>query len=319
MHDNAADTQAASHTNSSDKHAATVADSTSSSSSAQAMVRVIAANAPRRYVSLAGRAGREALLQLPPASLQFLAPLPYAQPSQAYVDKVTGSMRQAAAEMRRHREQEKQQQQQQQELGSALYNSSAPAARAAAIDAQQQQQDGGALQHTSAPAAPAAAAAVPGGSTADGGACPYIGFNVSTNFLDAQCLWDATMAHSIAQQLTAAAAAAADSAFGTATSGADSARSITQSEQQDQQQLQQQGPLVVHVCGKFHAEHCLGIPEHLQLYVPGVRVLTVTFVPSDGMAMDAQQFAAAGLSGSADFVVLTDGSLPRSFASVHPV
>ena len=33
------------------------------------------------------------------------------------------------------------------------------------------------------------------------GGCPYIGFNVSTNFLDAQSLWDATMAFSIAEHL----------------------------------------------------------------------------------------------------------------------
>ena len=32
-----------------------------------------------------------------------------------------------------------------------------------------------------------------------GGGCPYIGFSVSSNFLDAQTLWDATMGHSIAQ------------------------------------------------------------------------------------------------------------------------
>ena len=43
---------------------------------------VICANAPRRYVSLAGRSGREALEQLPQEARQWLAPLPYRQPSQ---------------------------------------------------------------------------------------------------------------------------------------------------------------------------------------------------------------------------------------------
>ena len=45
---------------------------------------VICANAPRRYVSLAGRSGREALEQLPQEARQWLAPLPYRQPSQVH-------------------------------------------------------------------------------------------------------------------------------------------------------------------------------------------------------------------------------------------
>jgi hypothetical protein len=49
---------------------------------------VVAANAPRRYVSLAGRQGRLALQQLPAAAAAWLPPLPYAQPSEAYVRKV---------------------------------------------------------------------------------------------------------------------------------------------------------------------------------------------------------------------------------------
>jgi hypothetical protein len=278
--------------------------STNSSSSDSGMVRVIAANAPRRYVSLAGRAGRQALLQLPLESQAFLAPLPYAQPSQAYVAKVTGSMRQAAADMQQHRAQQQQQQQdkpEQQQLATEKHSSRS-------------------------------AAAVAGEAAADGGACPYIGFNVSSNFLDAQCLWDSTMAHSIAQQLlTAGNAPSCAHSVDEATAAASSIRSTSataigstiagdvKTSILQQQQQQQEGPLVIHVCGKFHAEHRLGIPEHLQQYVPGARVLVVTFVPADSMVMDLQQFEAAGLKGSADFVVLTDGSLPRSFASVHPV
>jgi hypothetical protein len=238
-----------------------------------------------------------------PTARSFLAPLPYAQPSQAYVEKVTGSMRQAAVDMQRHREQERQQQQQLAADGGAA-----------------------AVRQSSTPAAEVAGAAATGG-----GACPYIGLNVSSNFLDAQCLWDSTMAHSIAQQLTASAAAptdtaaaapgsrasdTADSAFSSTVSGTTARGALIASSTSEQQQ---QGPLVIHVCGKLHAEHHRGIPEHLQLYVPGVRVVVVTFVPSDSMTMDRQQFEAAGLLGSADFVVLTDGRLPRSFASVHAV
>jgi hypothetical protein len=201
---------------------------------------------------------------------------------------------------------------------------------------QPKQQQPAADKHSSKAAATAAAAAA---AAADGGACPYIGFNVSSNFLDAQCLWDSTMAHSIARQLltahstsscqvsageaTAATAATASSvgstAAVTAIGGPTAAGDAQPASSTLQQQQQQEGPLIIHVCGKFHAEHRLGIPEHLQQYVPGARVLVVTFVPADSMAMGQQQFEASGLKGSADFVVLTDGTLPRSFASVHPV
>ena len=43
---------------------------------------VVCANAPRRYVSMAGRQGREALDGLPAFARQWLPPLPYGQPSQ---------------------------------------------------------------------------------------------------------------------------------------------------------------------------------------------------------------------------------------------
>ncbi|KAK3248464.1 hypothetical protein CYMTET_42072 [Cymbomonas tetramitiformis] len=55
---------------------------------------VICANAPRRYVSLAGREGRNAL---PPSP--WLPPLPYPSPSAAYVEKTNGLMAMAASEL----------------------------------------------------------------------------------------------------------------------------------------------------------------------------------------------------------------------------
>lgn len=48
---------------------------------------VIAGNAPRRYVNRVSRLGREALTDLPAASLAFLPPLPYAAASEAYRTK----------------------------------------------------------------------------------------------------------------------------------------------------------------------------------------------------------------------------------------
>jgi uncharacterized iron-regulated protein len=48
---------------------------------------VIAANAPRRYVTMVARHGRESLNQLSPQALSYLPPLPYGKASKAYRDQ----------------------------------------------------------------------------------------------------------------------------------------------------------------------------------------------------------------------------------------
>lgn len=53
---------------------------------------VIAANAPRRYVNMVSRNGRDSLNALSPTAKSFLAPLPYAEPSDAYAKKFTALM-----------------------------------------------------------------------------------------------------------------------------------------------------------------------------------------------------------------------------------
>ncbi len=53
---------------------------------------VIAANAPRRYVNMVSRGGRDSLDQLSPDAKKWLAPLPYPQPSDAYAKKFTDLM-----------------------------------------------------------------------------------------------------------------------------------------------------------------------------------------------------------------------------------
>lgn len=53
---------------------------------------VVAANAPRRYVNLVSRKGREALNQLSPEAKQNLAPLPFAAASKEYADKFNALM-----------------------------------------------------------------------------------------------------------------------------------------------------------------------------------------------------------------------------------
>lgn len=53
---------------------------------------VIAANAPRRYVNMVSRLGRDSLHRLPPQSRQWIAPLPYGEPSEAYLAKFNALM-----------------------------------------------------------------------------------------------------------------------------------------------------------------------------------------------------------------------------------
>ena len=115
------------------------------------------------------------------------------------------------------------------------------------------------------------------------------GFSVSTNFLDAQSLWDASMAFSIAQHLRANPSPES---------------------------------LLFHVCGKFHTEGRLGIPEHLEGYMgsESVPIAVVTFVPvpklqvPDGEGALHQMYPETAFSKPGDFVVLTDASRDRSFS-----
>lgn len=63
-------------------------------------VPVIAANAPRRYVNMVSRGGRDTLNALSPTAKSWLAPLPYSEPSKTYGDKfkaLMGAMPEASA------------------------------------------------------------------------------------------------------------------------------------------------------------------------------------------------------------------------------
>lgn len=55
-------------------------------------LEVVAANAPRRYVNMVSRGGREALSSLSPEAKSWLAPLPYAEASEAYSKKFKALM-----------------------------------------------------------------------------------------------------------------------------------------------------------------------------------------------------------------------------------
>ncbi len=92
--------------------------------------------------------------------------------------------------------------------------------------------------------------------------------------LQAQGLWDAAMAWSIAAYLRSS----------------------------------EQGA-IIHINGSFHSAGGLGIPEHLQDYLPGTSTLLVTIMDSDSFP----DFDEENMRNQGDFVIVTDVSLPRSF------
>lgn len=82
----------------------------------------------------------------------------------------------------------------------------------------------------------------------------------------AQALWDAGMANSIAESLR-----------------------------------RDPSSLVVHLAGSFHVSYGLGLPEHLQSYRPGTRIVTVVVRPTT-----PRDSIPTELLGAGDFVILTD-------------
>lgn len=153
-------------------------------------LQVIAANAPRRYVNMVSRNGRRAVNSLSPLAKSWLAPLPYAEASEAYSKKF-----------------------------KALMGSSAEATMG--ID----------------------------------------------KILSSQSLWDATMAHSVAESLK-----------------------------------KNKGSLVVHLNGGFHTEMRLGTVEHFLKYRRNGKAVVVTMRYED----DFRKFDAAKHTDVGDFVILTE-------------
>lgn len=163
-------------------------------------LEVLAANAPRRYVNMVSRNGRESLNQLSKQAKCWLAPLPYGEASDAYAGKFNALMGQTSDSM-------------------------TPAKRSPMVNA--------------------------------------------------QALWDATMAFSISEYLKRA---------------------------------KNKNPLVVHLNGAFHTENRLGTPEHLLKYSPKTKFLVVTMRYEENFTtFDKTKHANLG-----DFVILTDAKVPRS-------
>ena len=95
----------------------------------------------------------------------------------------------------------------------------------------------------------------------------------NSNLLDAQSLWDATMAYSIAEHLK-----------------------------------KQPTALVVQINGSFHSENRLGAPEHLLRYRPNTKIVVVTMI-SDKSFPNFDQPTHQNLG---DFVIVTNPNLPRT-------
>lgn len=159
---------------------------------------VIAANAPRRYVNMVSRLGRDSLDKLSTDAKKWLAPLPYGEASDAYAQKFNALMGQ-------------------------MSDSVTP------------------QKHSP--------------------------------MLNAQSLWDATMAFSIAEFLKA-----------------------------------NKNALVVHLNGSFHTENRLGTAEHLLKYYNKAKFLVVTMRYEE----DFTKFDKTKHTDLGDFVILTDSKIPRS-------
>ncbi len=102
------------------------------------------------------------------------------------------------------------------------------------------------------------------GSAADTTAAPD--HSPGTGAIHAQALWDASMGHAIADAL-----------------------------------VRHLGSLVVHFAGSFHVARGTGIPERIEDYRPGTRVVTVVITKAE----DVRAWTVEEHGGLADFVVLT--------------
>lgn len=252
-------------------------------------LRVICANAPRRHVSLAGRGGSEMLSKLPDKCRAFLPPLPIPGPSALYADKFRWTMETM-------------------QPGTNGQDDSSIGKPGKGCDADPQDQ--AQPRSSQSPGRPKSNSHSERSSVE----CPYIGFSIgASRMLEAQCLWDATMAYSIHEELLSFAHRAAS---GTGCR-----------------------PLVMHVCGKFHCEHHLGIPERLremkladheeliersgatdesECCGRAVKTLVVCIIPS-AMQHILKDTLPEAAKNMADYVVLSDAALPRSFDVQHPV
>jgi len=203
-------------------------------------VAVLAANAPRRYVNRVSRMGPGALNDLSSQARSTLPPLPYPPPTDAYRAEwnalMTGMVMEQQCPVPEEAGGEKE-------------------------EIQEEEETPGGHPTQEPPHGPPAGMPTHGGSFMENG-------------LQAQTLWDASMAHAITTFLE-----------------------------------MNPGSLVLHMVGGFHVENSTGTPEKVQFYRPGTRSLVVHMdIAADFTAFDPDEHAGRG-----DFVILTDKSLDLNY------
>ena len=197
-------------------------------------VPVLAANAPRRYVNRVSRLGPSALADLSPRARGVLPPLPYPAPTDRYRAEWNALMEGMVMEQQCPVPEE--------EAGQGEDVPHGPPAE-------------------DSPHGPPAEMPTHGGSFMENG-------------LQAQTLWDASMAHTITTFLE-----------------------------------MNPGALVLHMVGGFHVKNHTGTPEKVQFYRPGTRSLVVHMDTADDIAAFDQDEH----GGRGDFVILTDMSLDLNY------
>jgi len=163
-------------------------------------LRVLAANAPRRYVHRVAKQGNEALNDLSAIARTWIAPLPIRPPS----EKMKQNLRTI------HKQ------------GGLMIS-------------------------------------------------PHENISEKSYLLDAQNLWDATMAYSINEELSST-----------------------------------HDALILHLNGFFHTLSGSGIPEHLRHYRPDVRMMVINIVRNDSFPKFNPQ-----LKNSGDYVIITDPNIGK--------
>jgi uncharacterized iron-regulated protein len=204
-------------------------------------VPVLAANAPRRYVNRVSRLGPEALNDLSPWALSFLPPLPFPPPTEAYRAEWNGLMSEMTMESQCPAPEE--------EKGAEAPGGHPP------------------MGPPHAPPPEASPHAPPSGMPTRGG-------SFMENGLQAQTLWDASMANAITTFLDG-----------------------------------HPGALLLHMVGGFHVQNFTGIPEKVQFYRPGTRSLVVHM----DIAEDFTSFDPTEHGGRGDFVILTDQAMDLNY------
>lgn len=190
---------------------------------------VLAANAPRRYVNRVTNQGPGSLTELSEQARSYLPPLPYRSPSDRYRVQWDALMAEAM-------------------LGTHSDSDTIPimADSLVANEDDWAEDEGNETQVVGDPVTSR--------------------YEPNSNMIQAQALWDATMAHSITKAL-----------------------------------VEHIGGFVLHMAGSFHVAQGTGIQEHILEYRPGTRVTTVVMTKVD----DITAWSDSKYAPLADYVVLT--------------